>query len=682
MMYQNFKKISTFFLCTTMCTLTLFGCGNSSTEQTTEPTTEETQVSTNATVTPIENILVYDLPTAAEESDIFIEPIPDLSDSFIRGMDTSTVLVEEKSGVTYYSEAGEVQDVFQTLAQAGVNYIRLRVWNDPYDENGNGYGGGNNDVPTAIELGKRATQYGMQVCIDFHYSDFWADPSKQMVPKAWKGMTPEEKSNALYTFTKDSMKQILDAGVNVGMVQIGNETNNGMSGETLIPNVTMLMSAGSRAIREIEAEYNKDIKIAVHYTNIEDFDKINRMALNLLNFGVDYDVFAISYYPFWHGTFENLEKVITHIRTTYNKDVVIAETSYCYTTEDGDCNGNSINGSILTDGYAATVQSQATLVRDICEIANRAGALGVFYWEGTWIPVGDNYEENKEKWETYGSGWASSYAAGYDPKDAGQYYGGCAWDNQAMFDWHGHPLASLNVFKYLKHGTIAPLTVDYIPTLTLDCNVGGDLELPTSIDVVYNDRSVKEQATVTWDDTSVNAVNTNVASSYEIKGTLENGTEVSCIANIALLNFVKNSSFEESDTSMWTVTYEGNSNPTDYQKKGPDAHTGDVSFHFWDESAMNFAIEQEFTNLENGIYELSAFFQGGDINTDAKMELYAVTNGSELTAPFVAAGYANWQKPTISTIEVTDGTLTIGVRIACNAKGWGTIDDFTLNKLK
>ena len=100
-----------------------------------------------------------------------------------------------------------------------MNYIRLRVWNDPYDENGNGYGGGNNDVATAITLGQRATQYGMKVCIDFHYSDFWADPKKQFVPKAWEGMDIEEKSDALYNFTLENLTQILDAGVDVGMVQ-------------------------------------------------------------------------------------------------------------------------------------------------------------------------------------------------------------------------------------------------------------------------------------------------------------------------------------------------------------------------------------------------------------------------------------------------------------------------------
>lgn len=112
---------------------------------------------------------------------------PICPDDFIRGMDASAVLSLENSGVTYYNYEGKEQDVFETLAQSGVNYIRLRVWNDPYDADGNGYGGGNNDVATAVALGKRATAYGMKVCVDFHYSDFWADPKRQHAPKAWGG---------------------------------------------------------------------------------------------------------------------------------------------------------------------------------------------------------------------------------------------------------------------------------------------------------------------------------------------------------------------------------------------------------------------------------------------------------------------------------------------------------------
>jgi len=647
-----------------------------------EETSGTGEVSVTEPIVPnVETIEVthFDLPAQAEESSIYVEPIPDISDDFIRGMDASAVLANENSGVVYYNEAGEEQDVFKTLAESGVNYIRIRVWNDPYDENGNGYGGGNNDVETAIALGKRATQYGMKVCIDFHYSDFWADPAKQMCPKAWEGMSLEEKETALYEFTKDSLIKILNAGVNVGMVQVGNETNNGMSGETSPENTAILMNAGSRAIREVAHAYGQDIKVVLHYTNADDYSGIDSILQKLKNNNVDYDIFALSYYPYWHGTFENVQKVMANIRDNYGKDTMIAETSYCYTLEDGDCNGNSIGEEDLIEGYTASVQSQATALRDICNLANESKALGVFYWEGTWIPVGNSLTENQKLWETYGSGWASSYASGYDPDDAGKYYGGCAWDNQALFDFEGHPLASLNVFKYLKYGTITEPAVDYIPNLTVTCNVGTDIVMPESVNVVYNDRSLNTELPVTWDESQLSAIDPSSAGEYVIDGTLEDGTKLTCSLKIDMLNYVENPSFEDNDTSMWNITFEGSSNPTDFQEKEADAHSGAYSFHFWSESDMEFAIEQTITDLPNGTYQLSTYAQGGDMDDTSSLELYAVVNGEEQTASFMMDGYANWQMPQIDGISVTDGTLTIGVRMKCNAKSWGTVDDFTLN---
>lgn len=397
----------------------------------------------------------FALPDGPVESSIYVEPIENISDDFIRGMDASSILSEEASGVVYYNFEGEEQDVFKTLAQSGINYIRIRVWNDPYDENGNGYGGGNNDVETAIELGKRATKYGMKVCIDFHYSDFWADPKRQHCPKEWEGMSIDEKSAALYDFTKESLSKMLKAGVDVGMVQIGNEINYGMSGETATKYVMKLLASGSKAVREISERYKKDIKIVVHYTNINDKMEVDRRAENLKLYDIDYDIFGLSYYPFWNGSQNNMKNVLEHIKEEYGKEVLVAETSYAYTEEDGDGSGNSFAGYYdVMEQYPVSVQGQASIIRDICAAANEAGALGVFYWEGVWIPVGPADQDNSPIWEKFGSGWASSYSAGYDPEDAGLYYGGCSWDNQAMFDFKGHPLESLRVFAYLKHGTI------------------------------------------------------------------------------------------------------------------------------------------------------------------------------------------------------------------------------------
>ena len=657
----------------------LTGCGNQEQDTGSSDTLVTSTDSASAGVT---NITTFPLPEGPEESTIFVEPVDGISDDFYRGMDASAVLALENSGAKYYNFDGEEQDVFMTLAQAGVNYIRLRVWNDPYNENGNGYGGGNNDVATAIALGQRATKYGMKVCIDFHYSDFWADPKKQFVPKAWEGMEIEEKADALYDFTLDSLTQLLDAGVDVEMVQIGNEINNGMSGETDVANVRKLLTAGSKAVREASVNSVKEIIVAVHYTNIDDMKKLDTLLSGLQVKEIDYDIVGLSFYPYWHGTMDDLKNAITHIRNTYGKKVYVAENAYCYTAEDGDGSANSVEGTDdLAEGYSASVQGQANEVRDVCAAASEAGAEGVFYWEGTWIPVGPADADNSALWEKYGSGWASSYASGYDPKDAGQYYGGCSWDNQAMFDFTGHPLASLKVFKYLKYGATAPLAVDSIPAVTVACNIGTDPELPDTVSVIYNDRS-EAQVPVIWNTDDVATIDTENGGNFTVSGTLEDGTEVIAAVTVDRINYVQNPSFEDADTSMWTVNYSGETDPTDYQVKAADAHSGEVAFHFWSGSAdMDFSIEQSFTDLEPGTYELSAFSQGGDLSDDASMELYAMVDGKELTAPFKLTTYADWQNPAIPEIKVTDGSLTIGVRYKCNVNSWGTLDDVTLYKI-
>ena len=241
------------------------------------------------------------LPTGSEEADIFVAPVEGLSEDFIKGMDISSVIAEEESGVVYYDENGKEEDLFKILADSGVNYIRGRVWNDPYDEDGNGYGGGNNDVEKAATIGKRAAKYGMKLLVDFHYSDFWADPAKQQCPKAWRKKDIDEKSQLLYDFTVESLNAIMKAGADVGMVQIGNEINNALSSEHDTEGIMQLLTSASEAVRQVSADKKKDIQIAVHYTEIDNFDDTLNKAQTLQDYNVDYDIFGVSYYPYWHG---------------------------------------------------------------------------------------------------------------------------------------------------------------------------------------------------------------------------------------------------------------------------------------------------------------------------------------------------------------------------------------------
>ncbi|MHA3042849.1 glycosyl hydrolase 53 family protein [Streptococcus sp. 517s] len=396
-------------------------------------------------------LFILPVKSVFADDDFYVEKVENLPSDFIKGADISTLIAQEESGVRYYDENGNEKDLITILAENGVNYVRVRIWNNPYDDKGHGYGAGNSDLSKAIAIGKRATAAGMRVLVDFHYSDFWADPGRQVSPKAWANMTIDEKSKALYQFTKESLNTLRASGVDVGMVQVGNETtSSGMAGEVGDERY-QLFKAGTQAVRDVD----KSILITLHFTNPEKKSTILYYAEKLKENQIDYDVFATSYYSFWHGSLENLNSVLTEIREKYGKQTLISETSYAYTLEDGDGQKNVIKSEQQTKngGYPPTVQGQANNLRDVIATSQSAGALGVFYWEPAWIPVGKaDRNSNLPIWEQYGSGWASSYAISYDPNVDESNYGGSEWDNQALFDFNGKALQSLKVFKFVNTG--------------------------------------------------------------------------------------------------------------------------------------------------------------------------------------------------------------------------------------
>ena len=224
---------------------------------------------------------------------------------FIKGMDLSTLLELEQCGAKYYDN-GQEMDILDIVKKYDVDTIRLRIWNDPKSPEGEPYGAGNNDLDTTIAIGKRVTEAGLGVLVNFHYSDFWADPGKQFKPKAWADYGVEELEKAVYEFTKESMKKILAAGVNVTLIQVGNELSNGLLWpEGQVPeydNIAKFVSAGIRACRKVNAK----IPIMIHLDNGGNNELYRRWFDNYIPRGEDFDYIGLSYYPFWHGRLKQL----------------------------------------------------------------------------------------------------------------------------------------------------------------------------------------------------------------------------------------------------------------------------------------------------------------------------------------------------------------------------------------
>lgn len=386
-----------------------------------------------------------------------------ITDDFARGVDISALTALEKSGVEFHYLDGSKGDMFDILSDAGVNYVRIRIWNNPYDSSApyKPYGAGNCDLYNAKILGKRATDAGMKVFIDFHYSDFWADPEKQFAPKAWADYNLAYKKDAVYNFTYDSLKELLDYGVNIGMVQIGNETNGSMCGVgglydgvwDLSSGVAALMQQGCYAVNDINALYGKSMLKVLHFTDLVERGEWYAECADTL--GVDYDVFSTSYYPMWHGTASDLTKKLTNIARNYNKKVMVAETAYPYTYENFDSQNNNIGDAsgMTHTNYEVSVSGQANALHDVFAAVakvneTKAGyGIGAFYWEPGWIAT------DSSTWGTCGSGWATSVTGNYEKLYSNNvtYYstvdGGSTWDNMTLFDKNGTAMKSLYVFN-------------------------------------------------------------------------------------------------------------------------------------------------------------------------------------------------------------------------------------------
>lgn len=363
---------------------------------------------------------------------------------WIKGMDVSSLLEVERCGGRFYDH-GTAGDAMDILKSYGTNLIRLRLWNDPFDGSGNSYGGGGNDIETTLTLARRAKEKGIEWFLDFHYSDFWTDPGKQVLPKAWRGMGEKELCRSVYDYTAATLKRCGEERVLPSIVSVGNEISNGLlwpiGKVPAYDKIARLVSAGIRAVRDTAPE----ISVMIHLDNGGSHELYQRWFDHYLdNGGEAFESIGLSYYPFWHGTLQMLQDNMNDLALRYQKELILAEVSTAYTMEDYQkyekLPPDKRKGMAACPGLAGrapfpmTPEGQADFMRKIMEIVLRVPGRqgkGFCYWEPAWIPVP-------------GSGWASEEAIAYMGEKGP---GGNEWANQALFDYEGNALPALEAIR-------------------------------------------------------------------------------------------------------------------------------------------------------------------------------------------------------------------------------------------
>jgi arabinogalactan endo-1,4-beta-galactosidase len=319
------------------------------------------------------------------------------------GADVSSLQRALDLGQKYYYSNGTQGDPLQILKDNGVNYIRLRVWVNPVS--------GYNNKAKVLTFAKSVKAKGLKLLIDFHYSDTWADPGKQYKPAAWASHTISQLQADVYNYTYDVCNSLKAQGTIPDSVQIGNEINVGMlwpEGKVVNNNFT-----------------NLGLLLKFIHTADADSDANARWFYDGIRAqGVNWDITALSYYNYWHGSISNMTSVIADLKSRYGKPVVMVETSYPFTANNADSAPNNISSSQPVSGYPATWTGQYNNFRDVLAGARAGGAIGVFYWEPTWVA-------------TPGNGWDPTNISG----------SGDSWDNQALFNWSGVANPAIALFK-------------------------------------------------------------------------------------------------------------------------------------------------------------------------------------------------------------------------------------------
>ncbi|WP_229719303.1 glycoside hydrolase family 53 protein [Winogradskyella schleiferi] len=305
--------------------------------------------------------------------------------SFYYGSDLSYVNEMEDCGATYKNSNGIVQDPYEIFKNEGANLVRLRLWHSPtWTDYSNLL-----DVKQSIQ---RAKDQGMHVLLDFHYSDTWADPSKQQIPAAWINIIDDTQTlgNALYNYTYTTLLELANENLLPNIVQVGNEINPMIlqDGDLEWPidwvRNSHLINKGIDAVRTIAEDQNETIEVMLHIAQPENGLWWFEQATD--NGVIDFDWIGLSYYPIWSDyDLNEVQSPLSTLINTYNKKLMIVETAYPFTLDNADSANNILGSDALVNDYPASQQGQLDYLNKLKSIIKNAGGQGLVYWEPAWV---------------------------------------------------------------------------------------------------------------------------------------------------------------------------------------------------------------------------------------------------------------------------------------------------------
>lgn len=365
---------------------------------------------------------------------------------FVFGADISMINEVLTQGGKFYNANGNEESIFSLLRAAEFDCIRLRLWNDPNFIDGAPYGGGHNDIDTDIKIARIVKAMGFKLMIDFHYSDFWADPAKQSIPKNWRHLrSVSEVEKTIFNYTYTSILKFQDNGAKPDFIQVGNEITNGLiqhnayidgddishekkkihsriCGNFKKASFLRYLNAGCNAVREFN-----NIKIVIHIDRGADNKRCTKFYRRISK--VKYDIIGLSYYSFYHGSIDSFKDNVVKLASKFAKPILVAETSYAF-TESSHVYSESVfaGANNAAKSWEISPQGQADKIRAISDVLlNLPDNLGqgVCYWEPCWLPL-------------KGVGWAKCESKS-------------SWSDQALFSYEGVQLPSLNTPKLLKN---------------------------------------------------------------------------------------------------------------------------------------------------------------------------------------------------------------------------------------